>query len=470
MRKILFLLCTLLATAGAWADPISDVSQLLNSKAYTITTARGALTLNQAGTAIVSSLKTNGTVNNDEADTSAEAQEFAICKMGDYFYIYNLKAEKFLTLNNGNTQLSDYVTTPFYFHSSGDNNYPLNAAIWNDERYVNNNNGGGIVINTWKYQDAGNQLAIAEARDLNSTEKTAISTAVNGSPLNSNKAFTVTAERGTWCANASGTSLATTVTNTNPETGFNQFALMIFEGNMYIYNVGSQKYIKKNGNLAEGRGDPIAIRLSGDNDYPYMFYFPNGPIYFNMQNGGGSYAMDSYATPDPGNKQKINQVEVDATAEALAQYNRTVSVTYNVMYEGEKVGTETVTQRLGTEPNATSNTRHGFDCNYSPNLIQSETTTVTANIVLPFTVSPDYVGATWYNMYIRQNDCWVGYNKGADDSTPEPYKPYAATDADKESKALQWAFVGNPFTTTGIKVINREAGRGMSLKKVGAMQ
>lgn len=463
--KTIFLTLSLLIVGGgnyAKADPISDVSQFSNNKVYTINTARGAWTLNSEGTTICSTKKDNGANDNASADQTTEAQEFAIYQYDGRIYVYNLKASAFVVLNNGNTQVSPLLGTPLAFETTGNDSYPLKAGTLAKDRYVNNNNGGGVKIDGWTTTDDGNRLAIEEVRDLTSDEITTLEGLLASAPMSSHKSYVIEATRGTWCANAAGTSLATTATNPTPETGYNQFAIVWLEGVQYIYNVGSQKFIKKNGNLVEGRGDKIDIRLSGDAERPYMFYFPDGNIYFNMQGGGGSYAMNTYSTPDDGNKQSLEDANVDAYEAALAQYNRTTTVTYNLMYEGAQVGTDSQDNRLGVAPTLPASLDKGcFTYSYNIDCIQSNTTTVTATATPIFTISPDYVGATWYNMYIRQNDRWVPYSEDS-----EPYTPYAATDEDKATKELQWAFIGNPFTT-GIKVVNRAAGRGKSLKNDG---
>ena len=463
LKTILLALSLLLTGSYAVkADPITDISQLSNAKAYTITTARGAWTLNTAGTTICSTKTDNGSNDYADADQSAEAQQFAIYQYDGRFYVYNLKAGAFVVRNNGNTQVSPLLGTPLAFETTDDASYPLKAGTLAKDYYVNNNNGGGVNIDTWKNTDSGNKLAIEEARDLTSSEITAIDGYLAAAPMSSHKSYTIAANRGTWCANAAGTSLATTATNTTPAEGYDQFAIVWLDGIQYIYNVGSQKFIKKNGSLAEGRGDKIDIRLSGDASRPYMLYFPDGSVYFNMQNGGGSYAMNNYSYPDDGNMQSFADAGVDAYSAALAQYNRTTTVTYKLMYEGVQVGTAEANDRLGAAPSVPASIDKGcFTYSYNTDIIQSGTTTVTATATPIFTISPDYVGATWYNMYIRQNDRWVPYS-----DSEEPYSPYDATDDDKATKALQWAFIGNPFTT-GIKVVNRAAGRGKSLTKDG---
>lgn len=305
---------------------VSDASQLSNTKVYAITTARGAWTLNTGGT-VLSSTHKKTTVDYDteydDADQTAAAQEFAIYKQGDYYYIYSLKAEKFVVYSNTNSgaPLYDYATIPYKVLTSNNSSFPLIISTWDERNYANNNNGGGIAINSWKNQDSGNRLAIAETRDLTSAEITTINNALADSPLlDRHKVFTVTANRGTWCANAAGTSLATTSTNTSPASGYNQFAVMFYDDNFYLYNVGTKTFIKNDGSLNADSGDPISIRCSGDATRPYMFFFPDGGIYFNMQNGGGSYAMNTYNTPDDGNKQSLTIADATCYAEMLAKF------------------------------------------------------------------------------------------------------------------------------------------------------
>ena len=306
-----------------YENTFSNGFQLSNTKAYTITSARGAWTLNTDGTLLSSTHTSGGSTVYDAADTSAEAKEFAIYKQGDFYYIYNLKAKKFVDYTGANSgaPLNACARLPFTLLRSNNSSYPYVIANCDNTYYANNNNSGGIAINTWKNLDDGNRLAIAEARNLTSEEITAINTALVATPIpNYHKAFTVTTNRGTWCANAAGTSLATTTTNSSPAADYDKFALMLIGNKYYLYNVGTKKFIKKDGSLDENGGDVIAVKYSGDASRPYMFYFPDGGIYFNMQGGGGSYAMNTYSTPDDGNKQSISQTDVVNVGEMLAQF------------------------------------------------------------------------------------------------------------------------------------------------------
>ena len=297
--------------------------QLSNTKAYTITSVRGAWTLNTDGTLLSSTHTSNGSTEYSGADQSAEAKEFAIYKQGDYYYIYNLKAKKFVDYTGANSgaPLQACARLPFTILPSNNSSYPFIIANCENTYYANNNNNGGIAINAWQNQDDGNRLAIAEARDLTDAEITEISNAMAATPIpNYHKAFTVTANRGQWCANSAGTSLATTSTNTSPAIDYDKFALMFLGNKFYLYNVGTKKFIKKDGSLNADSGDAIAIKYSGDANRPYMFYFPDGPVYFNMQGGGSSYAMNNFSTPDDGNKQSVSQSNIVNVGEMLAQF------------------------------------------------------------------------------------------------------------------------------------------------------
>ena len=74
LKTILLALSLLLTGSYAVkADPITDISQLSNAKAYTITTARGAWTLNTAGTTICSTKTDNGSNDYADADQSTRS-------------------------------------------------------------------------------------------------------------------------------------------------------------------------------------------------------------------------------------------------------------------------------------------------------------------------------------------------------------------------------------------------------------
>jgi hypothetical protein len=311
---------------------VSDASQLSNTKAYVVTTARGTWTLNTANTVFSSTKKNdNGTyIDYDQADMTSEAQEFAIYKSGDFYYLYSLKAGKFIafTLSNQGASLYDYATVPYTVSTSDYSPYPLRISTFDSRYYANNNGAGGIAINGFTTEDDGNRLAIAEARDLTTEEITAINNALEASPLlNKHKAFTVTANRGTWCSNAGGTSLATTTSNSSYATDYDKFALMFLSNKFYLYNLGTKKFIKKDGSLNADGGDEVSVRYSGDTNRPYMFFFPDGPVYFNMQEGGSSYAMNNYSTPDPGNKQSVTQADAVYIGEMLTKFESVNNIT-----------------------------------------------------------------------------------------------------------------------------------------------
>ena len=267
------------------ADVITNADQLSNAKAYTITSKRGAWTINTAKDKIVSSHTSGGSTANPNASTEEGANKFAICQYDGNYYIYSLFTKKFfaVSINTGVTNISSGVGAPIKFETTGDATYPLKAGSVTETLYANNNNSGGIFLDSWTYTDDGNKIAIEEVGDLTSEETSEINAALDASLMNKHRAYIIAAERGTWCANAAGTSLATTSTNTSPATGYNQFALFVLDNKYYIYNVGTKKSIKKSGALAEGRGDVVGIRLSGNATYPYMLFFIDGNIFFNMQ-------------------------------------------------------------------------------------------------------------------------------------------------------------------------------------------
>lgn len=465
MRKILSIIPFLLLcfSIGMKAAPISDVSQFSNTKVYSITTARGAWTLKSDGTDLASSHTSGGTVVNDGADASDEAKLFALYQFDGNSYIYSMKLQKFFMLNNGTAGFWALRGTPFHFTASNNSSYPLRVSLLDDSKFANNNNNGGIIINDWSAQDDGNRLAIEEVRDMTQDEITTIE-AVWNAYFNEHKTYTIVSARGTWCASTDGNSLVTTTINTSPAENYDKFTLIPNEGKLYLFNAGTNKFLLKDGSLTDLRGDAVEFRIPAglDAEYPFMLYFPGEEkIYFNMQSGGG-FAMNTWSTPDDGNRQKFIVSDVDVYDAAMAVLNSSQTVTYKIQIDGVTVATETKEHKAGETASLPSDYTNidYVTYSYSPTTIDASTqeVIVTATVSLPFEVSSDFDNARWYNLKIGLNSRYVGWEE------TEPYHSYSseeATEIIRARNAYQWAFMGNPIT--GIKVINRNTGASYSL-------
>ena len=450
MRKFLFLLCTLLGTVGAWADPISDVSQLSNSKVYSVVTERGAWKAETANMSFNASITDANNVPNEDS------YKFAILKQGDYFFLYSVGAGKFICPQKYYTTI---MPTPLTIENLGNSEMKMTST--NPNKAVNIG-GGQWTWDGWTSTDGGNKLTITEIGDFDPTTAEA---------MLATKVYTVSCGRGSWAVTANS---LTANNNTNILSGdeSRQFAFFTEGGKMYLYSVGAEKFVKSDGSLFDGKGDPITFQATNDATYPYHFYFPlSTQIYFNLQDGAGSIIFNSWSGQDAGSKYKIEEVttaDVAAiTAKATEVFYGTQTITYNIKVNGTVVATETREQKVGEAASlsTTYTSKEYVTYSYSPASIEIGTTEVEATATigtLPFEVSSDFDNAHWYNIKIGANQRYVGW----EDS--EPYHTHTAEEATeivRASSAYQWAFMGNPVS--GIKVINKHTGANYSLTSEG---
>lgn len=128
-----------------------------------------------------------------------------------------------------------------------------------------------------------------------------------------------------------------------------------------------------------------------------------------------------------------------------------LTITYNVVFNGETVATGTSVQFSGTPAALPASLQNDY-CSYtlSNATVDATHTTITATATsnAPFQFSADAEHATWYYLQLR----------------PASNKSYLSADtenkmmgqADKFNTAeFKWAFVGNPY---GVKVINKATG------------
>lgn len=449
MQKKLFLLLVLLATTiGAWADVVSSVSQLSNTKCYTVVTERGCwwadLTNNKPSY--------KGNITNPANVPNEDAYKFAIIKQGDHFFLYSLAAQKFI---HPRYNFVDMMPTPLTIEDLGNSKMKMLSS--NPAKAINIG-GNQWTWDTWTTTDGGNTLTISEVGDFDPTAALA---------MLSTKVYTVSCERGSWAV----TSERLTGHNASGVLSNNQFALFTEGGNMYLYSVGAEKFVKSDGTLFDGKGDPITFNIINDATYPYQFYFPLATqIYFNMQGGAGNIIFNDYNTTDPGNKYKITPADVDVaaiTAKATEVFYGTKTITYNIKIDGTTVATTTNEQKVGAAAVLPSEyaSKEYVTYSYSPTTIgvETEEVEVTATVgTLPFEVSADFASAHWYNIKIGANQRYVGWEAS------EPYHTHAddeATEVVRARDAYQWAFMGNPVT--GIKVVNKHTGASYSLTSEG---
>jgi hypothetical protein len=158
LASVLMLFVGIGSAEAETGETITSLSSLSNSKCYTLTTARGKIVANAAGTDICSG-------NNSGASSEEAYGQWAILKLNDTsYYLLNVGTKKFLkstsfyggdlgdvyTLSEGTT------TSGTFLLKSGDNTLNINGE-------------GNIVLNGWSTEDEGNIITIAEAGEFDAT-------------------------------------------------------------------------------------------------------------------------------------------------------------------------------------------------------------------------------------------------------------------------------------------------------------
>ena len=290
--------------------------------------------------------------------------------------------------------------------------------------------------------------------------------------LSNEKAYTVRCDRGAlltkdgYLASTAHSSLS----GAEPE----EFAVISYEDNYYLYSVKAGKFVQNNGALADMPMNGVfdAIQMEAKTD-PYFFtYFKiNNDTNYGLNTNGNDpygYVINSWMNADPGNQYyMIEAGDFDAT-EALAALNAffhpSFFITYvvndadgKVLFTSEPVPT-TSGAKITTLP---ADFQRPFMTYDEVNVeITEENTTIefTATWAGPFELSTSVADAKWYNMTIR-SDYYVAMDE------TEPY--YPKTDKDLSAPASQWAFGGDAYN--GIYVFNRAAGENFTLTKADDM-
>lgn len=490
MRKIKLLFAAMLCIVGIGtmkADIITSASQLSNTKVYTIKTNRGYMTLNTDQTMIVSSHSSNGGTVNTNAATDDASKQFGIINYDGKYFIYSPKLNKFACLRGQNLYLytdrgialdittdgtgnPDGSTLRFFAHKIGSEGY--------NKWCLNNNNGGNLVLNNYTTAEGGNTVTIEEVAGV-SLDIDAAMAVFNGAPFfyDMHKVYNITNERITnWTANAANTGLTGTTGGTNNSGASDaqkQFVFFKYDGKQYLYNLGAKRFVATDGTLTPNKAEAatIAVWYTGNASYPYCFYIEERGLLFNAQ-GGGGFSINAWNSGlDGGNQHNIVEVAgVDAYNEVLALFETpSWDVTYNLYYEGEKIGEEVRTQDQGSNAELTAVWNNDFvDFTFNPTTITAGVTSVDVTVSWSGpALYPDYASIVWKNLYIDRTETDGSkhylYNSG---NAPE-YLSKNPTDKQRASDAFQWGFVGTPYH---VKVYNKLAGPTQTLHPDGTIQ
>lgn len=171
MKKITFLFSLLLTFLGvssvhaAIGDVITNLSQLSNTKIYTISGKRG--TLKQGETSLA------GT-GNSTADAADATQQFLIINKNGNYFLFAYGKDQFVNASQeagayGEPQAFAITTNT---HDGTKATYPWRFTF--DNKVLNfDNPGERVIIDTWTAQDGGNAFQFTEVGDLNDEAKAA---------------------------------------------------------------------------------------------------------------------------------------------------------------------------------------------------------------------------------------------------------------------------------------------------------
>jgi hypothetical protein len=474
MRKIKLLLSVMLS-AMAWTGTmaqtvVTDVSQLSNSKVYTIECPRGTFVLNNDQNAIVSSHKSNGTVVNDAAATDDPSTKFCIIQSDGLYYIYSPKLKKFAGVTG--QILSFNANRHVGFEITNDGTDGLEGSVFRLKApkfnfYANNNNSGNIVVNSYSTPEGGNTMTIKEA-GASTVDEQELLASLRTEYLDDHKVYKINNVRvNTWTADANGTALTGTKAYPGASEAYQQFAFITRDGKEYMYNLGAKKFVGLDDDKVILTADktkftPVEYIELNNDTYGYMFMLPEKNWYFNGQ-GGGGFAINSWANEDDGNRNQLVEVnQVNVYEEMLDFFEAPYwDVTYNVYMNGEKIHSTVVNSKRNVAAELpAADQRPYLTYTYDTSVIETGVTEV--NVIAtwtgPFEISTDFANANWYDMAMRNT--WYVTSAAKDANDGDAYITQNANTMGLVEDSYQWAFIGNPYA--GFQIINKAEGEGKS--------
>ncbi len=291
---------------------------------------------------------------------------------------------------------------------------------------------------------------------------------VSDQPVFSNeKLYTLTSRRGAMVLNTDATRLAAGQIRTDATEADMRFAIITYNDARYLYSPVNKQFLLNDGSFTSHLGTPITFdNDNADGEYRYMMFTlnaTNDTIYFN--NNNKSVVIDSWDTPDSGNRWKIEAVADFDPSEALALAAlKTCKVTYEVSFDGQVVETSSLEVVSGNDmpevPSSLTNSYVTLTATGTHPTTVSDDVTVSYDAVWsgPFQFTKTLEDAKWYNMHIR-NGYYVGKQ------TTEPYVPAKVDAATLATPNYLWAFGGNPYH---VKVYNYSTGLEETLAKDGS--
>jgi len=134
------------------------------------------------------------------------------------------------------------------------------------------------------------------------------------------KLYTLSCRRGDLALNASGSALSSSLKRKDAPKGDKNFAIISYEDNLYLVNPKTNTILQRDGSFAPHLGIPVTFdKKKADGKYKYMLYtkFSNGIIWYLNMDDVGNIVINSWDTPDAGNRFVIEPVGKFDPTEAL---------------------------------------------------------------------------------------------------------------------------------------------------------
>lgn len=360
-RKYYFFWSLLLGLMGVTASAqITSTSAINNTKTFTIKSVnRGFIYYDGANSTdyLYSSSHTDLT---NASPTGTTNQQFALLRgestPAGYYYLYSIGASKFVTAETttDGLRLTDAPSTTgrvtltkngsyFIIKYPGVSDKIVNITNWNAKN--------GIRCVSGADPDDGNKMTITEAT---TTDLTAAVNQINA--IETPSICQIRAQdnaRGVlYAGNAAGNganensemSTAGATHNMNGYTDFasvristdnvyQQFALIKWQGNTYLYSIGTQSYVYNAGGyfaFSQTSSEPIelqAVTSSGNTAYK-LLKFNTSNTYLTFSNGGGRHAINPQTNRTPTTTDGGDMIAINYSSTVLTQneYAKAISL------------------------------------------------------------------------------------------------------------------------------------------------
>ena len=190
------------------------------------------------------------------------------------------------------------------------------------------------------------------------------------------------------------------------------------------------------------------------------------PLFLFTNNNGKGFKNISYWNADPQPNANLGGVQMEFFK--VSGYTST-SITYNYLYNGQAVGSETLHAYVGSEfPSPT--TLPAFVTGKIPEgTVTAGTTEYSVDCTWdgPFAISESVQNATWYAVGLHTAPYYLHNSSDAQGMTLGAAEQSIDASTIDAFNAQMWCFVGNPFD--GFKLYNKAAGEGKILSSSTTM-